>query len=107
MDTVKGASAGLEAGQRLRSQNSACEVIVVKGIKGGSGLMCAGAQMLEASTAPVPAAVSGGPAVQLGKRYVDEESGLEVLCVRAGAGPLSFAGRDLAIKAAKPLPASD
>ncbi|HEY2084895.1 MAG TPA: hypothetical protein VGH54_02475 [Mycobacterium sp.] len=56
------------------------------------------------SAAPKGTAEHG---VVLGKRYVDEPTGLEVLCTKAGAGPLAADGRQLVIKAAKALPASD
>ena len=42
----------------------------------------------------------------MGKRYVDE-SGAEILVTKAGAGTLSIGSTPLAIKEAKPLPASD
>ena len=44
---------------------------------------------------------------EVGKRYVDEETGTELLCTRAGSGSLSMDGRPLMLKGAKPLPASD
>jgi hypothetical protein len=43
----------------------------------------------------------------LGKRYADEDLGVEVLCTKAGTGTLALDGTPLPIKAAKPLPASD
>lgn len=43
----------------------------------------------------------------LGKRYLDEGSGLELLCVKAGDGPLEVDGRRVLLKGAKPLPSSD
>jgi hypothetical protein len=43
--------------------------------------------------------------LQLGKRY--EADGLELLCTAAGEGTLTCDGRSMAIKTAKPLPASD
>ena len=46
-------------------------------------------------------------AASAGKRYVDTASGLEVLCVKGGFGAFAFAGRPLAPKVAKALPASD
>ena len=48
---------------------------------------------------------SGG--TQIGKRYADEESGLEVLVTKAGPGSLSIGTDALAEKGAKPLPSSD
>jgi hypothetical protein len=43
----------------------------------------------------------------LGKRYVDTDTGLEVLCTKAGPGVLTADGRQLTIKAPTALPASD
>jgi hypothetical protein len=43
----------------------------------------------------------------LGKRYEDPGTGLEVLCVRPGAGALSIGRELLKLKASKPLPSSD
>jgi hypothetical protein len=45
--------------------------------------------------------------IVLGKRYVDTESGLEVLCTKPGPGVLSADGRQLTLKAPNALPASD
>ena len=44
---------------------------------------------------------------QLGKRYSDEELGLELLCTKAGTGSISVGEAVLEVKGAKPLPASD
>ncbi len=43
----------------------------------------------------------------LGKRYSDEASGVEILCVKPGAGSLGIDGRLLELKTAKALPSSD
>ena len=45
--------------------------------------------------------------VNVGKRYANEEIGLEVLCTKAGTGTLTVNGEVLLPKEAKPLPASD
>ncbi len=58
-----------------------------------------------APTGAVSPDFAGG--VTIGKRYVDEDSGLEVLGAKAGKGSLAFDGKPLALKGAKPLPASD
>ncbi|HEY9264489.1 MAG TPA: hypothetical protein VIQ11_07800, partial [Mycobacterium sp.] len=42
----------------------------------------------------------------MGKRYVDD-AGAEVLVTKAGKGTLSIGSTPLALKEAKPLPASD
>jgi hypothetical protein len=43
----------------------------------------------------------------LGKRYISEGIGLEVLCTKAGSGGLVARGIPLEEKRAKPLPSSD
>jgi hypothetical protein len=43
----------------------------------------------------------------LGKRYADDELGLELLCTRPGEGGLTVDGGTVPLKGAKPLPASD
>lgn len=101
-----GGHVGLKVGSRLRAQNSACEVIVIRGSDDGTALLCAGAEMLADSGPGVPQ-LADGPAIQLGKRYTDGDSGIEVLCTRPGIGPLVYGEHELTVKAAKPLPASD
>jgi hypothetical protein len=44
---------------------------------------------------------------QIGKRYVHDATGLELLCVKAGAGSLSIGVEPLTMKVSKPLPSSD
>jgi hypothetical protein len=44
---------------------------------------------------------------QVGKRYVNEDQSIEVLCVKAGEGSLAADGAALATKEAKKLPSSD
>jgi hypothetical protein len=73
-------------------------------------LQCGGHAMLpKAEDRPEGLALSadhsGGS--QMGKRFADEASGIEVLCVAAGAGSLAIDGRPLGAKEAKKLPASD
>jgi hypothetical protein len=43
----------------------------------------------------------------MGKRYADDDLGLEVLCTKPGPGSLSVGDTPLPVKGAKPLPASD
>ncbi len=65
--------------------------------------------MVPAGTEVVPVALDGAFAEGsvLGKRYADETTGAELLCVKPGDGSLSIDGRLLPQKGAKPLPASD
>jgi hypothetical protein len=72
-------------------------------------LRCGGHAFLAGDAEPgnesVVAGFDGG--TQLGKRYSDDELGLELLCTKAGEGSISVGETILAVKGAKPLPASD
>lgn len=99
----------LKPGTRFRSQVCETEVVVVRAGTGGA-LACGGVPVVPLDAAVDPAAVmqdgqDGG--TLLGKRYTDEASGVEILCVKPGTGSLSIDGRPLELKAAKALPASD
>ncbi len=98
----------LKPGARLRSVTCTTEVVVVR--VGGEDLRCGGQPMAEAGSPGSPGADPAAgfdSGTELGKRYTDEESGLEVLCTKAGAGSLSLGDTLLVIKGAKPLPSSD
>lgn len=100
----------LKPGSRLKSTVCTTEVIVVKAPSGDVEVTCGGAAMADPATAGDP---SGEPAAdaadgtQLGKRYVDADETIELLCTKAGAGSLAVGGAALSLKEAKPLPASD
>jgi hypothetical protein len=99
----------LKPGTRFRSQVCETEVVVVKAGDGGA-LACGGASLVPLDAAPDPAVTmqdgqDGG--TLLGKRYTDGASGVELLCVKPGAGTLSIDGRPFELKTAKALPASD
>lgn len=96
-------------GTRLQSQVCDTQVIVVRAADGLDDLRCGGQPMVlmgsETSTdSTLDPAFSDGNA--MGKRYVDE-SGAELLVTKAGKGTLSIGTTALALKEAKPLPASD
>jgi hypothetical protein len=97
----------LKAGQRLHSTVCDTSVVIVKGAT-GVDLTCGGAPLADA-----PASGGGTPAAGfdegslLGKRYEDPDTGIEVLCVKPGAGSIAVDGRPLTLKAAKALPSSD
>ena len=44
---------------------------------------------------------------QIGKRYVCQDCGTEILCTKAGSGLLHCCDNEMQIKEAKPLPSSD
>lgn len=93
----------LTAGARLKTTTSALEVVVVTPPTVEAELL-AGGEPMGTDAAPGPA---GDATYPIGKRYVDDASGIEVLIVKAGPGPLTIDGRELVAKQAKPLPASD
>ncbi|MFF0011429.1 hypothetical protein [Streptomyces sp. NPDC005374] len=70
-------------------------------------LTCGGEPMIPAAGAPAAPATDTGPVTLLGKRYIDADDTLEVLCTSAGTGRLACDGAPMTLKAAKPLPASD
>ena len=98
----------LKPGLRLKSAVCSAEVMIVKGA-GEIGLTCGGAPM----TAPGEAAGEAAAAAdqmdgcQVGKRYVNADQSLEVLCIKPGQGTLAAGGEALAVKEAKKLPSSD
>ena len=99
----------LKAGARLKSVVCETQVIVVRAPQGDVLVSCGGAPMVAIDVdAPAgsldPSAADG---TQLGKRYADEEVGLELLCTKAGKGSLQLNGVAIGLKQAKALPASD
>jgi hypothetical protein len=99
----------LQPGARLQSVTCETEVIVVRGPDGDVDVRCGGHPMVPLGEAgdrqPLDGTYAEGTAI--GKRYGDEELGLEVLCTKAGAGSLAIGDRALPMKGAKPLPSSD
>ncbi|MGW1739230.1 hypothetical protein ACWCPQ_10510 [Nocardia sp. NPDC001965] len=100
----------VKTGTRLRSQVCSTEVIIVRAADSLDDLRAGGVPMVPIDGG---AANSGGSPQAgfadgnlIGKRYVDDD-GAEVLVTKAGAGTLSVGTTPLAVKEAKPLPASD
>jgi hypothetical protein len=86
------------------------EVVVVKAPDAEIELTCNGVQMAIAKASAVDdsaAPTNTAEAILIGKRYIDEETGTEFLCVKGGPGPLAVDGRVAQLKTAKPLPSSD
>lgn len=100
----------LRPGQKLRSAVCDAQVVVVRAPADDVEISCGGSPLLADGEEPDGAAAldpSLGDGPLLGKRYVDEELGLELLCTRAGEGALAIGSRSLVVKGAKPLPSSD
>jgi hypothetical protein len=98
----------LKPGMRLHSTACSTEVVVVRASDDDAELTCCGAAMGEGSrVGDALARGTSDEAILLGKRYTDEVTGIELLCTKAGPGPLACDGRVMGIKSAKPLPSSD
>lgn len=98
----------LSVGQSLYSAVGATAVVVIRAPESEVGLTCGGEPMVTEAAPPtssVPSTDEGS--TQLGKRYADDASGLELLCTKADAGTLAVNGTPIPLKDAKPLPASD
>ncbi|HEY9311016.1 hypothetical protein [Williamsia sp.] len=101
-------STPLRPGDQLASTTCATRVVIVKAPSDGAAVVsCGGSPMVPAATAEKIAGDGAAPATLLGKRYVDAEGSIELLCTSAGTGTLSINGVELSIKSPKPLPASD
>jgi hypothetical protein len=100
----------LRPGQQLASTVDGTRMVVVRAPSADVAVSCGGAPMVDAKEAAGPAAAAD-PARQdgtlLGKRYADEDLGIELLCTKPGEGTVEVDGAALPVKAAKPLPASD
>lgn len=98
----------LKAGTRWYSAACTTEVLVIRSVEGDHDIRCGGTPML-----PKPRTESSLPAPPFdggtltGKRYVDANEQIELLCTKAGAGSLSLAEEPLVVKVAKALPSSD
>jgi len=100
----------LKAGMRLRSTADTTEIMVVKAPSDDVELTCGGLPMQppgEAGSAASGSVPEGSEGTALGKRYADEDVGIELLCTKAGPGDLEVNGQRLFVKGAKPLPSSD
>ncbi|WP_330255193.1 hypothetical protein OG874_11950 [Nocardia sp. NBC_00565] len=98
-------------GQMLASTVDATTVIVVRWPDDDLEITCGGAAMVDAKGPEAGTTGTADPeqmdGSQLGKRYADDERGVELLCTKAGQGTLALNGVPLPLKGAKPLPASD
>lgn len=99
----------LKPGSRWKSAVCTAEFVVVRPPSSPGDLACGGHPVV-AHGAAAPEGLSlaeTSAGSQAGKRYGDAETGLEVLCAKAGAGALSLSGRPLSLRDAKKLPSSD
>ena len=105
--------AELKTGARLKSAVCDGEIMVVATPGGDIALTCGGAPMIGGGVAAGEEAQSAeidpdhAVGIVIGKRYITEDEGLEVLCVKAGAGSLAVDGNLLLQKDTKKLPKTD
>jgi hypothetical protein len=101
----------LKVGQTLVSPVDTVSLVVVRAPADDVEITSAGVPLWDpkgGGSAPEGDADPGQQdGTQLGKRYADEELGLELLCAKPGTGTLAVGGVPLPLKDAKPLPASD
>jgi hypothetical protein len=101
----------LKPGTRLRSQVDPTEIIVVRSGDGEPLIACGGHPMIDGQATPdagISPAGQPGEGTKLGKRYTAAgDVGLELLVTKPGSWCLTVDGIPVALKEAKPLPASD
>jgi hypothetical protein len=99
----------LKPGIRIRSRVCESEAVIIRSPAGHIDLRCGGFAMSPLAApslgSTLDAAFQGGTVI--GKRYVDDSDGLEVLVTKAGKGSLSLGAVALKEKPAKKLPSSD
>ncbi len=100
----------LKAGARFKSTVCDTQMMVIKAPAGDYDLRCGGAVMIGPNDTPPPGAqldsAQAGETL-IGKRYVNADESVELLCTKGGKGSLSLNGIALGVKQAKQLPSSD
>ena len=101
--------ANLKPGTRLKSAVCDTQVMVIAAPAGDLALTCGGAAMLDAAANAVRGTVhpEHKNGTQIGKRYVNEDASLELLCTKPGEGSLAVGTTPLKLKEAKAQPSSD
>lgn len=100
----------LKPGARLFSAACDTQLIVVKAPAFPVDLTVGGHPVVTSAADKVAgiALVEGSDTgTMMGKRYVNTDGSLELLCTKPGKGSLSVDGQPCELKDAKPLPSSD
>jgi hypothetical protein len=99
----------LKLGSRHKSAVCDTQIMVIRATKEEVDLRCGGVSMIEANATADGGAVdpqfSGGTLI--GKRYINGDDTIELLCTKGGQGSLSLGQVALETKQAKALPSSD
>lgn len=93
----------LSTGQRIKSSVCDTEVMVITAPGDDLDLTCGGVTMGDDGDIN-PDHTEG---TVIGKRYVNEDGSLELLCVKPGDGSLAVDGTPLKLKESKKLPKTD
>lgn len=99
--------ATLAAGKRLKSAVCTAEIMVIAAPDGDVDIRCGGTPMAEGDGNGGSVDPDYAEGCAIGKRYVNDDGTLEVLCVKPGDGSLAIGGQALAVKDAKKLPKTD
>ncbi len=99
----------LKPGTRLRSAVGSAEVVVIRAPGGDIAVTIGGVPVVGLDDEPGSAEIQAGSegSTLLGKRYVNGDQTIELLCSKPGDGALAIDGVLLELKEAKPLPSSD
>jgi hypothetical protein len=98
----------LKAGARFKSAVCETQVMVIKAPAGEFDLCCGGAEMIAPNaTGSGTMHDAHGGGTLIGKRYVNADESVELLCTKGGKGSLALNGVPLEVKQAKQLPSSD
>ena len=97
----------LAPGKRLKSAVCATEIMVITAPDGDVDIRCGGAPMAEDGDGSGTVDTAHAKGSSIGKRYVDGDGTLEVLCVKAGDGSLALGENTLKVKEATKLPNTD
>jgi hypothetical protein len=101
--------AQLKAGARLKSTVCDTQVMVIAAPPGDLALTCGGAPLVDVAAQAAKGTLNPEHknGTQIGKRYVNADGKLELLCTKPGQGSLALDGAALKLKEAKALPSSD
>ena len=95
----------LKPGTRLESAVCDAEFMIIKA--GDSDVLTCGGVALDESSDRVEGATDKMDGCVIGKRYINAQESIEVLCVKTGEGSLYCNEEELMTKDTKKLPSSD
>ena len=94
----------------MKSAVCATEIMVLRAPATEVDVRCGGVEMLaptESASADARLDPAYAQGTLIGKRYIDAQDRVEMLCTQGGQGSLTFEGVAMMVKQAKALPSSD